>query len=48
MAKARMDLSASIGTLLVAERGYFSAESMTVSETPFLSTTTQEILAAIG
>ena len=32
----------------VAERRYFSAESMKRSETPLLSTTTQEILAAIG
>jgi transposase-like protein len=32
----------------VAERRYFSAESMTLSTTPLLSTTTQEILAAIG
>jgi transposase-like protein len=32
----------------VAERRYFSAESMKLSTTPLLSTTTQEILAAIG
>jgi len=32
----------------VAERRYFSAESMKQSATPLLSTTTQEILAAIG
>src|SRR3954464_10149716 len=32
----------------VAERRYFSAESMKQPSTPLLSTTTQEILAAIG
>ena len=32
----------------VAERRYFSAESMKLPTTPLLSTTTQEILAAIG
>jgi hypothetical protein len=32
----------------VAERRYVSAESVKRSETPLLSTTTQEILAAIG
>jgi transposase-like protein len=32
----------------VAERRYFSAESMQLPTTPLLSTTTQEILAAIG
>jgi hypothetical protein len=32
----------------VAERHYFSAESMKQPSTPLLSTTTQEILAAIG
>ena len=32
----------------VAERRYFSAESMKPPTTPLLSTTTQEILAAIG
>lgn len=32
----------------VAERRYFSAESMKLPATPWLSTTTQEILAAIG
>jgi transposase-like protein len=32
----------------VAERRYFSAESMKLPPTPLLSTTTQEILAAIG
>ena len=32
----------------VAERRYFSAESMKAPSTPLLSTTTQEILAAIG
>jgi putative transposase len=32
----------------VAERRYFSAESMQLPTTPSLSTTTQEILAAIG
>lgn len=32
----------------VAERRYFSAESMKLTTTPTLSTTTQEILAAIA
>ncbi|MCU1386229.1 MAG: transposase mutator type [Acidobacteria bacterium] len=32
----------------VAERRYFSAESMKLPTTPLLSTTTQELLAAIG
>jgi putative transposase len=32
----------------VAERRYFSAESMKQTATPTLSTTTQEILAAIA
>ena len=32
----------------VAERRYFSAESMKLPTPPLLSTTTQEILAAIG
>jgi len=32
----------------VAERRYFSAKSMKLPTTPLLSTTTQEILAAIG
>ena len=32
----------------VAERRYFSAESMKLPTTPMLSATAQEILAAIG